>query len=569
MRLDRIAAAALAAALITATTAAGPVQAGSLPAVTPVAATAPSVPRYDHVVVVIFENTNYSTIKGSANAPYLNSLAAQGALFTNSFGVTHPSQPNYIALFSGSQQGVSNDSCPKNFTTGNLGQQLLNAGLTFKAYSEGLPSAGYTQCSSGRYVRKHAPWADFPTVGGAAYHVPFSSFPTDYTKLPTVSFVVPDMCSDMHDCSTKTGDTWLKNNLDKYAQWAKTHNSLLIQTFDEDNFTSVNKIFTTFVGQNVKTGYQSANQIDHYTILRTLEDMYGLPALGSAGSKSAVTDVWGSASGVTVSSPGDRVGTVGVAGSLQLSASGGATPYTWSATGLPAGLSLGASTGLISGTPAEAGTSTVTATAGDANGATASATFTWKINPSGTGPVTVFADDFESDRGWSVDPAGTDTATSGAWERGDPEETISTATNRAKQLGATVSGATCLVTGAAAGTSYGANDLDGGTTTVRSTAITLPAGGKTTLAFSYNLANGANSTPDDHLRIKILNGTTTATVFDEQGRNAEVDGTWRQATADLSAHAGETIRLLIEATDAGTASLFETQIDDLTITTTS
>ncbi|MEC3977562.1 alkaline phosphatase family protein [Amycolatopsis sp. H20-H5] len=251
-----------------------------------------AVPRYDHVVVALFENKNYPDIASGSKAPYFQSLAGQGALFTQSFGVTHPSQPNYIALFSGSQQGVTGDSCPNSFgTKGNLGQQLLDANLTFKGYSEGLPSTGYTGCGSGRYARKHAPWTNFSNVP-AALQVPFSQFPTDYGKLPTVSFVVPDMCDDMHDCSIGTGDSWTKSHLDSYAQWAKSHNSLLITSFDEDNFTSVNQIYTSFVGQGVTAG-KYAEKVDHYRILRTLENMYGLPALGQAASREPLTDIWG------------------------------------------------------------------------------------------------------------------------------------------------------------------------------------------------------------------------------------------------------------------------------------
>jgi hypothetical protein len=255
------------------------------------AVTATTAPRYDHVVVAIFENTNYSTIQ--KQAPSFMALADSGAEMTQSFGVTHPSQPNYLALFSGSTQGVTGDSCPVSFaSTGNLGQQLVSAGFTFKTYSEDLPSAGYTGCSSsnGEYVRKHAPWVDFGNLS-QSLHVPYTEFPTDYSTLPTVSFVVPNMCHDMHDCSTKTGDRWLKSNLAAYATWAQTHNSLLITTFDEDNFTSVNQIYTSLVGQGVLPGDYSQN-INHYNVLRTIEDMYGLPALGNASSRSAITGIW-------------------------------------------------------------------------------------------------------------------------------------------------------------------------------------------------------------------------------------------------------------------------------------
>ncbi|KUJ67259.1 acid phosphatase [Streptomyces albus subsp. albus] len=294
MRPSRIAAAACAATVVLVVgnaAAAPPPPSGHPSDAVPAAATA-ALPTYDHIVIVPFENKNYTTIKDSSSAPYVNDLARQGTLFTKSFGLTHPSQPNYIGLFSGSQQGVTNDDCPKNFSAGNLGKQLLDAGKSFTAYSEGLPSAGYTGCKSGDYRRKHAPWAGFPTVNGASYHVPFSDFPSDYSELPTVSFVVPDMCSDMHDCSVGTGDSWLEDNLGGYAEWARTHNSLLIVTFDEDNFTSVNQIYTLFVGAHVKAGYQSSTQINHYSVLRTLEDMYGLPPLGGAAGKSAITDAW-------------------------------------------------------------------------------------------------------------------------------------------------------------------------------------------------------------------------------------------------------------------------------------
>jgi hypothetical protein len=253
--------------------------------------TASTVPAFDHIVLVMFENKKYSSINGSSSAPYFNSLAAQSAKFTNSFAITHPSQPNYVALFSGATQGVTDDTCPANLgAKANLGRQLIDAGKTFTGYSEAMPSDGYTGCSSGTYRRKHNSWADFSNVP-AASNLRYSGFPSDFTQLPTVSFVTPDMCNDMHDCSVGTGDTWLKKNLDAYAQWAKTHNSLLIVTFDEDSGTSVNQIFTTFTGAGVKVGSYSES-INHYTVLRTIEASYGLPGIGNAASKSPILDVW-------------------------------------------------------------------------------------------------------------------------------------------------------------------------------------------------------------------------------------------------------------------------------------
>ncbi|HEX4703530.1 MAG TPA: alkaline phosphatase family protein, partial [Pseudonocardiaceae bacterium] len=170
------------------------------PATTTSTTTTPvsAVPRPDHVVVVIEENHSYADVIGSAQAPYLNSLAGQGALFTASFAVAHPSEPNYLAVFSGSTQGVGDDSCPHTFTAGSLGGQLVAAGLGFAGYSEGLPSTGYTGCSAGEYARKHNPWVDFPAVPASA-DLPWSAFPTDFAALPTVSFVIPNLADDMHD----------------------------------------------------------------------------------------------------------------------------------------------------------------------------------------------------------------------------------------------------------------------------------------------------------------------------------------------------------------------------------
>ena len=147
------------------------------------------VPRPDHVVVVMEENHNYGEIIGAAAAPYINSLAHGGALLTNSHANEHPSEPNYLDLFSGSNQGVTNDSCPHTFSTANLGAELIRAGLTFGGYSDDLPSTGYTGCSSGKYVRRHSPWVNFTNVP-AADNMPFTAWPSDFNKLPTLSFVI-------------------------------------------------------------------------------------------------------------------------------------------------------------------------------------------------------------------------------------------------------------------------------------------------------------------------------------------------------------------------------------------
>ena len=250
-----------------------------------------AVQRPDHIVVVIFENKHRSNVIGSRQAPYLNKLAAKGASMTHSYGVTHPSQPNYLALFSGSTHGVTSNACPQHFRKAdNLGNQLRKSGRSFIGYAESLPKTGFRGCSSGRYLRKHNPWVNFGTLP-ASTNRPFSAFPRDYRKLPTVSFVSPNMCHDMHDCSIRTGDRWMKKHFSRYARWAPRHNSLLIVTFDENAGGTVKSIPTIIVGANVRPGVYG-ERLDHYTLLRTIEDVYGLPALGRAKTVSPLSKIW-------------------------------------------------------------------------------------------------------------------------------------------------------------------------------------------------------------------------------------------------------------------------------------
>jgi hypothetical protein len=255
-----------------------------------VRAVAASIPVPTHVIVVMEENHGYAEIIGSGQAPYINTLATQGALFTNSCAITHPSQPNYLALFSGSKHGIVDDSCPHTFTGRSLESMLLAAGKTFKGYSEDLPAVGSKVCTSGKYARKHAPWTDF-SRDLASDSQPFSNFPTDFSKLATVSWVIPNLDNDMHDGTIQQGDRWLQTNLMAYVTWAQNNNSLLIVQFDEDDGTSGNHIVTIFVGPMVKPGKYS-EKINHYNVLRTIEDMYGLPHLGGTATATSITDVW-------------------------------------------------------------------------------------------------------------------------------------------------------------------------------------------------------------------------------------------------------------------------------------
>ena len=258
----------------------------------PVAA-AQTLPAPAHIVIVVEENKPDSAVIGNKSAPYLNSLAGAGANMTQSFAEAHPSEPNYLALFSGNTFGLTSDACPVNAgATPNLASELLAAGYTFGGFAEDLPAVGSEVCSAGKYARKHVPWANFTNVP-AANSVPFSAFNnrTDYATLPTVSFVIPNLDNDMHDGSVAQADTWLYNNLSHYANWAAANNSLLIITFDEDDGGSKNQIPTIFYGAHVKPG--SYNEpISHYNVLSTIEEAYGLPKSGLAANAPAIADIW-------------------------------------------------------------------------------------------------------------------------------------------------------------------------------------------------------------------------------------------------------------------------------------
>ncbi|MGA8260031.1 MAG: alkaline phosphatase family protein [Arenicellales bacterium] len=254
------------------------------------AAPAAGVPKPDHVVVVIEENTAFSDIVGNKAAPYINRLAVQGALMEESYALTHPSLPNYLALFSGSTQGVRDDGCRYKFQGQNLAEALEKAGFSFAIFSEDLPKAGSRTCGHGGYRKKHNPVAYFTDLS-AEVNRPLGDFPSDFSRLPTVAFVVPTVANDMHDGSIARADSWLREHLDPYVQWAKDHHSLLILTWDEDDTREQNHIVTLFVGAGVRTG-RYKQRIDHYDVLSTLAAFYGLPAPGESGGRKPITGIW-------------------------------------------------------------------------------------------------------------------------------------------------------------------------------------------------------------------------------------------------------------------------------------
>jgi hypothetical protein len=249
-----------------------------------------TVPHYSHIVVVVEENHASSEVLGSRSAPYMNSLARSGVLLTRSYAITHPSYPNYLALFSGSTHGITNDSCPHTYRSNNLGAQLRAHRQSFAGYAQSLPSTGYRGCTYGKYARRHAPWVDFANLPRSV-NKPMSAFPRDFNRLPKVSFVIPNLNYDMHDGTVRQADRWLQTKLGRYVSWARTHNSLLILTWDEDDKSAGNHIPGVLVGAHLKPG-RYTRRVDHYSMLRTIEAACGLPALGGAARRSPISGIW-------------------------------------------------------------------------------------------------------------------------------------------------------------------------------------------------------------------------------------------------------------------------------------
>jgi acid phosphatase len=268
------------------------------------------LPVYDHVMIVVEENKDYEQIIGSKNASYINDvLRKEGATLTRFYAEEHHSEGNYFWLFSGSNQRVGFlDSVPaRDLTTGNLGEELIRAGHSFKGYSEGLPEIGSLVAEHGLYARKHVPWVSFSNVPHGKTGTDSSNlrypedFPSDYNSLPTVSFVMPNLVHDMHNGSVPSGimagDRWLREHIDGYYHWAKQHNSLLILTFDESGQSTLmggvtdpadkdpkkrNHIVTILAGAHIKSGdYTEEKGVTHVNLLRTLEAMYKLNRSGS------------------------------------------------------------------------------------------------------------------------------------------------------------------------------------------------------------------------------------------------------------------------------------------------
>jgi hypothetical protein len=280
-----------------------------------------AVARPDHIVVVI-EQDRASGAVGNPLMPYFNALARTGLVFTNAHGVTHPSLPNALALYSGSTQGRTDNGRGHSFGGPNLAKSLFAAGQSFAAYVENLPSDGSQVQQAGTaqypdlYTRNVNAAAMFTDVGidpatgrarpNSAVNRTFAAFSalpvTDYSALPTVSFVIPNNLNSTHgsnlaypwagssdeqnnDVLRTRADGWLKDNLDPYLRWARENNSLLIVTQDEERWVggTADSVTTIIDGDpDLVVPGVNGQYVDHFNLLRTIQDMYGLAPLGNS-----------------------------------------------------------------------------------------------------------------------------------------------------------------------------------------------------------------------------------------------------------------------------------------------
>jgi len=261
------------------------------------------IPQPNKVVIVILENHSYQQIIGNSAAPYINMLADSGALFSDYHALGYTSQPNYIKLFSGSDQGIINNAFPTGtpFTTPNLGSSLRDSGFTFKGYAEDLPYEGAIVSAWGYYLYEHTPWPNWQGLDSLQHqldpsaNVPFTYFPPDYDSLPTLSFVIPNAIHDMHNGSDPQRitdcDNWIQDTLSGYINWCKANNSLFILTFDEGNSATQNLVPLIIYGPSVVQGLYT-DYHDHYGLLRTLEDMFSLGYIGNDSTAAVIDECW-------------------------------------------------------------------------------------------------------------------------------------------------------------------------------------------------------------------------------------------------------------------------------------
>jgi hypothetical protein len=258
------------------------------------------VPSFGKAVVVVFENKGPGQVLGNPAAPTFTSLAHRYAALANYTAVAHPSLPDYLALVSGSTQGMRSDCTRCSIAGRSLADTLRAGGKSWKSYEEGLPYPGFSGARAGRYTKVIDPFLYFRDVVSSpgAHVVPLAQFRADLgaRRLPDFSLVVPNLCHDMHNCSVATGDAWLERFLRPLLASSELRNGVVFIVFDEgrphDRTGGGGRVPALVVGRLVRPRSSSSAPLDHYSVLRTIEQAWHLPLLGRSARAHAVTGIW-------------------------------------------------------------------------------------------------------------------------------------------------------------------------------------------------------------------------------------------------------------------------------------
>jgi hypothetical protein len=241
------------------------------------------------VFVVVMENRPENEVWGTSSTPYTTDLVNANARAADYYAITHPSLPNYLDLYGGSDYGITTNCDPSSschIDARNLADNLEATGLTWKGYFEDMPAPCFTS-DSGNYRAHHNPFIYFDDIRAdsvrcAAHVVNYGALSVDLlttATTPNFALLVPDNCNNTHDCSVATGDTWLSNNVPPIldSQACTAQRCLLILTWDEDDGSHGNHVLTVFAGSAAIGNYVSNATYDHFDLLRTVESLFGLP----------------------------------------------------------------------------------------------------------------------------------------------------------------------------------------------------------------------------------------------------------------------------------------------------
>jgi len=243
------------------------------------------------------ENKEGGDVVGTSVSPYVTALARRYAVATRSYAIRHPSLPNYLALTSGSTQGITDDCTDCHVSARNIVDQLEAAGISWKAYMEDLPAPCSKVAAAGGYAKKHNPFMYYDDVARdrrrCNHVVGFDRLAADLSRgtLPTFAFISPNLCHDTHDCAVATGDRFLSGLVPRLLRESGPH-GFVVLTWDEgtsDEGCCVDahggRIATIVAGPDVRRHARGDRPVDHYGVLRTIERALGLRPLGGAALK--------------------------------------------------------------------------------------------------------------------------------------------------------------------------------------------------------------------------------------------------------------------------------------------